>query len=1473
MPRTADLEDAVQALAKAGLDGALRTNRDLQKADGEELASRLEALLDDGFVSAPSGAAPLEELQDAVEAVLAVAESTSSENFYTTAFGIRDSEATSSPRMQRILLQFGLAQALADTSKPFWTKAARTYLALLKIPGAVSYQMFRASLMRMVLKPMISNEANATTSSSTTLATLCQLCDTRPVVLRCLAANVIPNLIQVLLRCGAETPELHEKVLYAFAQLTDESAGHEPSSEGDERLQRRAHGNKDESDGDDDDDEDEDGDDHLMNGEGGRKKTRATEAPSKKLATAVETEFFKESLLVFKSTKSGKLVDLCAKVVADLVARHATTGTSSSSSSSSNSSNDASGQRSALKRQDDLEATRALKLLEHLCFDVADKADKRNIVIANVLRVISCTTGAARTSTIFRFCKYLSKLSHSSEVAQRALAAELASAIFQVCDGNGELIQGLAELVLARSEDKSPAVRAAAVKGFSGLLEALPFDNAVDEGAGSGDKDEEEREDVAASLAPLVRDAVRACLRMLRRRLADPKVTVRRGAARSMQAFIIDVRVQRVRGLAKIIGRDLAEVAKRARDVSPAIQNAALQTVSEFYQAFDESAGEEMCTQVATIWVETVLPLVYAPEQTVQKTARESIATDIVAPLSKANDAGTKVWRLVAAMTQDHISCLQKCFFELASESKTKISVTNLVHKVLRVAMETSDVATSLAAWVMLDVAVGGGSEGPGIQGRVKAKARKAVNVGLIKAAWEKYFVDQDADEEDAGSEASADVRARVLNVIMGASASIPAQEATEMAAALFDQVLALDLDTALLRQALLTLVSLCLAKASDEKAARQMVNRWGDLIKAQCGKVLREVGTGATEHVETAQRALFMVGELAILGFDPDDKNRALLPLDESLNTLAMGMLASNEAEAPESGDEAVLAALRPAALVATGKICLRDEATAKKATRMLIRELDQCAQSEVIRSNVIVILGDLCRRYANIVDPHMDVICGCLADPAPLVRRHALILLTGLLQEDYMKWRGVMFARYLMCAADPDEEIRGLVRFALQEIFPSKNPNLYHGSFVDVLFGFNLVETDKFHLSQHFCPPVSREGDGQGQTLSMLSKARLQYASRITGRTKECAAQRLELYELLLSTMSAAHKLEVTNKLCRDVIGDFLDGKLELPTSKTGLARAAMLEDCFAVLMSPHIELKASRTDVSEMEAGADLSASVSESVQARMAEAKSKMLTKLERKNFAEHIIPLVLSFYHMLVQNKSPFLRLAISYLIKMKKTFPEEFELSLGANTNLSNELEFEIARLDKEEARRAERENEKMAKKRRRSVAVTVDDGAEASPAKRVRPSTIKKARLVAPGTASRRVSGVTWQPSARDVAARTATGVLKTPIPKSHSKKNRRKSLLEEMNLGASSAPRRLEQNSVTKENKSAGSNVGTPRRPTLTFKAATPLTAAPPATVATMRRRKWSLTPSLANMGKGREAEKSNDLTKQLMAMGDDE
>lgn len=74
---------------------------------------------------------------------------------------------------------------------------------------------------------------------------------------------------------------------------------------------------------------------------------------------------------------------------------------------------------------------------------------------------------------------------------------------------------------------------------------------------------------------------------------------------------------------------------------------------------------------------------------------------------------------------------------------------------------------------------------------------------------------------------------------------------------------------------------------------------------------------------------------------------------------------------------------------------------------------------------------------RYTSLVDRYVPLLSLCLADPNEVVRKHTIMLLTKLLGEDYIKWKGLLLYRFLCTLADPVEEVADFGRFSLFVLF----------------------------------------------------------------------------------------------------------------------------------------------------------------------------------------------------------------------------------------------------------------------------------------------------------------------------------------------------------------------------------------------------------------------------------------------------
>jgi len=898
-------------------------------------------------------------------------------------------------------------------------------------------------------------------------------------------------------------------------------------------------------------------------------------------------------------------------------------------------------------------------MLEHLCYTASSKASERLVIAKNIALVVEDISLSNGHDTNLRFCKFLSKLSHSRDPSSRQFAVEIACDIFYTKSVDAVFSEGLHDLIINRCDDKIPTVRVAASKCLGKL-----------------------------TLSPTSESIIHASLDALAINLSDVKPAVRKAAIKSFQELFSNEKIRTLRG-AKI-QIDIMKIAERSRDVALSIRNQVLDLL--------DSLVEIEIDSVNSSWTSAVLPLVYDPEQSVQTKACACINRVLFKNICAKDQRN--VWSLVAQFGEEEIKCLKKCLYHLVLDNEIKVKP--LITALQGAIDARNDSQMVRGGWVILNMICGGIVCSNQDMKKAQESFRKSVDTKCLLNQWDSMF---DTEVENS------DLMIHCMGVLEGLASRVPADEATRIASLVFEHVQGLNLEPDLCRKCLHVLVALCESKATNEAEGRKLITSWATPLVEACTVVLRQLHQSGTVPAKLIS-SLFIIGELSILGLDPDDKLRLFVTLPDEVVTLTMGALTMSGLDM----------CIRPHVLVATGKLCLSSEQIAKDATHMLVRELDECKGSDIIRSNVIVILGDLCRRYTNMIDPHMDVICACLSDPSVLVRRHALVLLTGLLQEDYIKWRGSLFVRYLMCAADPNEEIRDLVRYSLKEIFAEKNPGLFHGSFVDVLFAINrCLSHPKYQLGQVF-QVTDKELDADS-----LSHQRKVFVFRITG--PEGTNLRMELYNLLLDQLQDTQRLEVTNKLCLDVLGAIIDGVFSMPPASS---LDQVMQDCFRILCCPNIKVK-NATTAKPLE-----EEDVPTATQVALATAKGRVLSKLERKNLVENVVPMLVSLYRLLQRNKSSYMKHVMQYLCVLMKDFKAEVEQVL--DHTMTEEILFDLA----QEQRLVHEEEERGF-------------------------SSTRKRK-------SRRISIVTFEPSATDRNRRASTGILKTPIP---SAKKRRKSSL----------------------------------------------------------------------------------------------
>ncbi|XP_028092388.1 condensin-2 complex subunit D3-like [Camellia sinensis] len=300
---------------------------------------------------------------------------------------------------------------------------------------------------------------------------------------------------------------------------------------------------------------------------------------------------------------------------------------------------------------------------------------------------------------------------------------------------------------------------------------------------------------------------------------------------------------------------------------------------------------------------------------------------------------------------------------------------------------------------------------------------------------------------------------------------------------------------------------------------------------------------------------------------------------------------------------------------------------------------------------------MADFCVRYTALVDCYISNITKCLCDPCELVRRQTFILLSRLLQRDYVKWRGVLFLRFLLSLVDESEKIRHLADFLFGNILKAKAPLLAYNSFVEAVFVLNDCNVHTGHSSSQ----------------SSRAESRL---FAIRGNDEKSRSKRMHIYVSLLKQMAPEHLLATFAKVCAEILASVSDGMLSIEDA-TG---QSVLQDAFQILSSKEIRIPSNRgssSDPGDMdeEGGGD-------SGSAAAAAARGRVITQAVKKGLIQNTIPIFIELKRLLESKNSPLTGSLMECLRVLLKDYKNEIDEILVADKQLQKELIYDIQKYE-----------------------------------------------------------------------------------------------------------------------------------------------------------------------------------------------
>jgi len=628
---------------------------------------------------------------------------------------------------------------------------------------------------------------------------------------------------------------------------------------------------------------------------------------------------------------------------------------------------------------------------------------------------------------------------------------------------------------------------------------------------------------------------------------------------------------------------------------------------------------------------------------------------------------------------------------------------------------------------------------------------KSTLDVEFICSSWEALFKLSNERESDIrGKGVIIAISRSCLCVVSRLAAFMETSSAEELSISLEKNLVSFELCPDLIGASIMALIATT-KRVHSHSSRQQFIEAsagWIDRIFKECERALDNFITTDLEACDkekfsAIERVLFTAGEMCLIGFTANEshdrkKCQSLVseigqereddnPLcgvyvkpPDHLVYLVQAILPPTLPSISGSDQKVMKPTsdlIRAHAFTTLGKVCIRNEAMAKDCINFFARELRRSSNGNAAaQSNALIVLGDLCVRYANLVDKFLPLMASCLqsqtyhesepklSEPtsgmtdskSSIVKQHAVLILANLLIQDYIKWRGDLFHRFLMASVDQDYSVANLAKLALTGPLLSKQPSLFFSNFVDLVFVLN------------------------GCTAHPM-RAKFNVASKLGSKNLifpriESKKKRLEMYLMLLGQMRDEEKIGITARLVQEILGETLHitGALSLncsghsktissigkhnkegPPLSSGVENAYhVVADCLTILMDPNLRIGKTSKKEDETEEDMDTSISMNGPTASRLSLVKGRLLSKISRKHMIETAIPTLSSLKIVLEKNRSPLLKDLMRVMVTIYRQFKNEVSEILATNPTLLQELQYENRNYKKNEENVAEKGDE-----------------------------------------------------------------------------------------------------------------------------------------------------------------------------------
>ncbi|KAL3924375.1 MAG: hypothetical protein SGILL_001090 [Bacillariaceae sp.] len=936
-----------------------------------------------------------------------------------------------------------------------------------------------------------------------------------------------------------------------------------------------------------------------------------------------------------------------------------------------------------------------------------EKAALRKSTVKTIQTCLEWMPHAERT----HFLRYLLKICHSKVSVHRLVASELLGAILsqewleqhkddlvgEATEENEDeytsprspeeeskaerLPPALWKALRGRLIDRISSVRAASAASLECAASAVPNQS-------------------GGSMNCFVNDDGEMLLTALRKRaMKDETATVRKAAVTALTKLLI---IQKE----KFSEFYLSAICDLCQDASLLTRRAAAESLTTLLQAFSEVTDNSIAQDaqgapfsvglIEESWSACVLPMVMDDETSVK--AVSAFHRIVVTPLLEDIDTKQKsAWRILASVgnlssqrgaSKGASKALEKALTHLAKDDSTLVQGV-LMMKATTVARqsledESMPESTVVGVWCLMEALINIGNTN---------QKRKSNRLGFCTTAWEVML------RRSSKMPTSVALRSTLkssLVVLSKCTSTMTTTDAESCQSKLLQSVVDFSLSPDVISCGISAILELNTRVYPDNDAHH--CDDWIRTVLMNCEEEVasflqevRDISEARYSDIidrreKKTVRALFTAGEVSIAGFRPEDDEKpdassSYVPPSKQLKEFVQIMVSDCF---PGTRGVKAPASIRAHAFTTLGKFCLRDESMARASLTVLARELHPSITNTnpSIQSNALLVLGDLCVRYTNMTDRYLPVMASCLQNGADetetslmgsssVVRKHAVLLLSSLLLQDYVKWRGLLFHRFLVACSDLDDEVATLAETVLTGPLWVRNPKLFFNHFVEAIFVLNRCTAHPIYIS------AASQGDG-GSGIAVGFDG-----INLNGPGGE--DRRRMMYGFLLSKLSDEEKIGITARLAKEVLGGAVESSGDLSRvcqgpPPNGFSSSPRLTSAWNVLMDTFYVLTHKAIKVGKVQDDAEAAALEDPNLpnaSRQVTVAKNRLLSKISLKHMMEIVLPILCNLKVKLQASNSPLLKDLMTYLLEIYRNYKTEVREFLANDPTLLQEIEYD----------------------------------------------------------------------------------------------------------------------------------------------------------------------------------------------------